>query len=81
MDRTTKITQFIEERCLVEFGTDVTPQDDLFKTGVLDSFGYVQLMAFLEQEFALDIDHEDMLTNVLVSLESIDGYVAAKLGQ
>ncbi len=81
MDRTTKITQFIEERFLVEFGTDVTTQDDLFKTGVLDSFGYVQLMAFLEQEFALQVDEEDMLTNVLVSLESIDGYVAAKLGQ
>lgn len=79
MDRTQKIQQFIEEQFLVEFGTDVTPQDDLFKTGVIDSFGYIQLMKFLEGEFALQIDDEDILTNVLVSLEAIDGFVAGKL--
>ncbi|WP_243794767.1 acyl carrier protein [Saccharopolyspora gloriosae] len=79
MERTQQIKQFIEEQFLVEFGTDVTAQDDLFKTGVIDSFGYIQLMKFLEEEFALQIDDEDILTNVLVSLEAIDGFVASKL--
>lgn len=79
MDRTTKIRDFIEERFLVEFDADVTPQDDLFKTGVIDSFGYIQLMKFLEDEFALQIGDEDILTNVLVSLEAIDGFVEKKL--
>jgi acyl carrier protein len=79
MGRTEKIQQFIEERFLVEFGTEVTPQDDLFKTGVIDSFGYILLMKFLEDEFALKIEDEEILANVFVSLEAIDGFVANKL--
>jgi D-alanine--poly(phosphoribitol) ligase subunit 2 len=63
----------------VEFGAEVTPQDDLFKVGVIDSFGYIQLMKFLEDEFGLKIGDEDILANVLVSLEAIDGFVANKL--
>ncbi|WP_414167376.1 phosphopantetheine-binding protein [Streptoverticillium reticulum] len=79
MNRTEKIRQFVEDRFLVEFGGDVTADSDLFKAGVMDSFGYIQLMGFLEDEFGIGISDEDMLTSVLVSLDAIDGFVAGKL--
>lgn len=81
MDRTEKIRQFVEDRFLVEFGGDVTDGSDLFKAGVMDSFGYIQLMGFLEDEFGIGISDEDMLTSVLVSLDAIDGFVAGKLSE
>ncbi|MFD6334256.1 acyl carrier protein [Streptomyces niveus] len=79
MERTEQIRRFIEEYFLVEFGADVTPETDLFKAGVIDSFGYVQLMAFLESEFSLKLTGEEILLNVLVSLDAIDAFVARRV--
>ncbi len=45
--------------------------DDLFKLGIIDSFGYVQLIRFLEDEFQFQFSEEEMLSNLLVSFESI----------
>ncbi|MCX5202698.1 acyl carrier protein [Streptomyces sp. NBC_00237] len=79
MNRTELITRFVEDRFLVEFGTEVTPQSNLFDEGVIDSFGYVQLVTFLKEEFAIDLSEEDVLMNVLVTLDAIDAFVARKL--
>ncbi|MFF2945449.1 acyl carrier protein [Streptomyces niveus] len=79
MERTEQIRRFIEEYFLVEFGADVTPETDLFKAGVIDSFGYVQLMAFLERKFSLKLTGEEILLNVLVSLDAIDAFVARRV--
>ncbi|MEV5595461.1 acyl carrier protein [Streptomyces sp. NPDC052496] len=76
MDRTQKIQQFIEERFLVEFGGEVTAGTDLFKAGVIDSFGYIQLMSFIEDEFALEISDDELLAEVFVSLADLDAFVA-----
>ncbi|WP_405776066.1 acyl carrier protein [Streptomyces sp. NBC_00859] len=80
MNRTERITRFVEDRFLVEFGADVTAQSDLFQEGVIDSFGYVQLVAFLKEEFSIDISDEEVLMNVLVTLDAMDAFVAQKLG-
>jgi D-alanine--poly(phosphoribitol) ligase subunit 2 len=77
--RTQKIQHYIEDRFLFEFGGDITAETDLFKVGVIDSFGYITLMSFLEKEFSLDITAEEILGNVLVSLVTIDEFVARKL--
>ncbi|CDK98852.1 conserved protein of unknown function containing acyl carrier protein-like domain [Magnetospirillum gryphiswaldense MSR-1 v2] len=77
-----KIRAFIEEQFLVEFDDDDFPEDtNLFKEGVMDSFGYVQLCRFLEREFAITFTEAEMTGNVLVSLSQIRDTVAAKLKQ
>ncbi|MEU6351084.1 acyl carrier protein [Streptomyces sp. NPDC047072] len=78
MTRTEKIIRFIEERFLIEFGAEVTPRSDLFKDGVIDSFGYIQLMSFLEREFSLDIRSEEFLLDIPATLEAIDRFVAER---
>ncbi|KND26276.1 acyl carrier protein [Streptomyces acidiscabies] len=80
MTRTEKIVRFIEEQFLIEFGAEVTPQSDLFKDGVIDSYGYIRLMSFLEEEFSLDIRTEEFLLNVPATLEDLDRFVAEKQG-
>ncbi|WP_424216092.1 acyl carrier protein (plasmid) [Streptomyces sp. BI20] len=79
MTRTEKITRFIEEQFLIEFDDEVTPQSDLFKDGIIDSFGYIRLMGFLQREFALDISGEEFLLDVPATLEAIDRFVADRL--
>ena len=74
-----KIRAFIEEQFLVEFDDDFPEDTNLFKEGVMDSFGYVQLCRFLEREFAITFSEAEMTGNVLVSLTQIRDTVAAKL--
>lgn len=74
-----KIRAFIEEQFLVEFDDDFPEDTNLFKEGVMDSFGYVQLCRFLEREFAITFTEAEMTGNVLVSLSQIRDTVATKL--
>ncbi len=73
-----KIRSFLEETFLFEFGDDVDDDTDLFKAGVMDSFGYVQLINFLKTEFHIAFTDEEILTNVMVSFERIVAFVRTK---
>ncbi|GAA2564074.1 hypothetical protein GCM10010435_40340 [Winogradskya consettensis] len=73
------IGKYLEDTFLFDFDDTITADTDLFKAGVIDSFGYVRMMKFLEQQFGVEISAEDILTNILVSLTSIDEFVATKI--
>ena len=73
-----KIREFMEQRFLIEFDASFPEDTDLFKEGVMDSFGYVQLCRFLEKEFGLAFSEEDLTANVLVSLSRIRAFVDQK---
>ncbi|WP_249694756.1 phosphopantetheine-binding protein [Stappia sp. WLB 29] len=74
-----KIRDFIEEQFLIEFDDSFPEDSDLFKEGVMDSFGYVQLIRFLEQEFDIRFTEQEMTGDVLVSLVQIRETVARKV--
>lgn len=76
MDR---IRAFMEEQFLIEFDETFPEESNLFMEGVMDSFGYVQLCRFLEQEYEIQFTEEEMTGNVLTSLAQIKKYVAAKV--
>lgn len=73
-----QIRAFLEDTFLFEFGDDVADDTDLFKAGIVDSFGYVQLVNFLKNEFHVAFTDEEILTNILVSFERIMTFVRAK---
>lgn len=76
-----KIRSFIEQQFLVEFD-DAFPEDtDLFREGVMDSFGYVQLHRFLEREFGIKLSEADLTQNLLASCTQVCVYVLRKIAQ
>lgn len=76
---TDTIRRYLEDRFLFEFDAEITPDTDLFKAGVIDSFGYVSMMQFLEEQFSVRIAAEDMVSNVFVSLNAIDEFITQKI--
>jgi acyl carrier protein len=76
-----KIRAFIEEQFLVEFDESFPEDTNLFKEGVMDSFGYVQLCRFLEKEYGIPFTEAEMTGNVLVSLTQIRDTMARKLAE
>lgn len=75
MDR---LRAFIEEQFLIEYDESFPEDTNLFKEGVMDSFGYVQLCRFLEQEYGFRFSEAEMTGNVLVSLAQVREFVARK---
>ena len=76
-----KIREYIEQRFLIEFDESFPEDSDLFKEGVMDSFGYVQMCRFLEKEFNFRFSEQDLTGNVLTSLTRIREYVEQKCAQ
>ncbi|MBI6665846.1 acyl carrier protein [Pseudomonas syringae] len=70
-----KIKSYLTQNFLFEFDEDITEQDDLIKLGLIDSVGYIQLISFLKKEFGIVFTQEDMMGNVLVSVQNMVEFV------
>jgi acyl carrier protein len=79
-----KIRQYLAETLLIEFSDDdggVREDANLFESGLIDSFGFVQLVAFLEKEFDIKISDDEVLSDSLSSFAKIRSFVEAKVAQ
>jgi len=75
------IKRYLEEMFLFSFNDEITETSDLFQLGLLDSFGYIQLLHYLEDEFQITFSEEEMLSNVLVSHANIVNSVWQKVAR
>lgn len=77
-----KIRQYLAETLLIEFSDDdggVREDANLFESGLIDSFAFVQLVAFLEKEFEIKISDDEVLSDSLSSFAKIRSFVEAKV--
>lgn len=69
------ILSFVEEHFLVELGKDFEVGTNLFEARIIDSFGFVQLVRFLESEFKIGIKDTDLISGELTSIQSMANLV------
>ena len=67
----TSILSFVEEHFLVELGKDFEIATNLFEAQIIDSFGFVELVRFLESAFKITIKDTDLISGELTSVQSI----------
>jgi methoxymalonate biosynthesis acyl carrier protein len=60
-------------------GRMVAPDDDIFALGFANSLFAMQLVAFVEKEFRIDIDSEDLEMDNFRSVDAISALVERKL--
>jgi len=74
-----KIREFIIENFL--FGTDEGFKDEtsFLEGGIIDSTGILELVAFLEEEFSISVDDEEMIPENLDSVNNVGAYLKRKL--
>ena len=63
-----------------EDSTSLSATDSLLETGLLDSTGVLELVGYLEEEFGLSIDDDEIVPENLDSIQAITVFVAAKFG-
>ena len=78
-DNRNKIRAFIIENFL--FGSDDGLKDDasFLEEGIIDSTGVLELVTFLEEEFSIVIDDEELIPENLDSIDNVIGYLERKL--
>jgi len=57
---------------------DVCETTPLIDSGILDSFSVVKLMMFIEKEFGIKIEVEDLAEENIASLKSIEALILRK---
>jgi len=80
MDKTKeKIRAFMIENFL--FGEDNDLKDDtsFLEEGIIDSTGVLELIEYLEEEFDIQIDDEDLIPENLDSLNNLEQFITKLL--
>lgn len=75
MDNREKIKQFISVNFNIVFDEEIDEYSNLFQLGFINSYGYLQIMSFLESEFDISTNAEDLLASMPSSLSSFYEFV------
>ena len=76
-----KIRQFIEANSPVATQDKLSDTDSLLDNNIIDSMGFLDLVTFVESEFDVVIEDDELLTENFESIESVTEFVNAKVEQ
>jgi len=75
-----RVRAFIEENFLFREDTsDFADDESLLESGVLDSTGVLELVAFIESGFAVQMADAEIIPDNLDSIAAIAGYLERKV--
>jgi acyl carrier protein len=72
-----KITTFINQLAL-EGDTKVDGETSLLDSGIIDSTGILELVSFLEREFGIQVQDEEIVPENFENVRSIAAFVERK---
>ena len=74
-----QIQDYMRRNLLVNFEQGIEPTTDLFEAGLIDSFGFVDLVAFLERTFGIVLSDDELGSFEMSTLAGISTLVSARL--
>lgn len=79
MDVLTGLRKYIKENFLLKKDMgDIGDDDPLLDSGIVDSMGIVQLVGFLESQFGIEVEDEEILPENFETMTSITTFVNTK---
>lgn len=76
-----QITEFITTNFLFDDSIKLSVDDSLLETGVIDSTGVLELVAFIEEKYEINVEDEEIIPENLDSIQNITIYISQKLSQ
>ncbi|HEY8524282.1 MAG TPA: acyl carrier protein [Acidimicrobiales bacterium] len=74
-----RIRAFLVDSFLLGDDTGFANDDSLIEAGIVDSTGVMEVVAFLEESFAITIDDDELVADNLDSVERLAAFVGRKL--
>ena len=72
------IRQFIIENFLFEEDENLKEDTSFLESGIIDSTGILELVAFLEETFEMAVEDEELIPGNLDSIKNVVQYVQKK---
>jgi acyl carrier protein len=57
-----------------------TDSDSFFENGIIDSTGVLELVSFIEEEYDIEVEDEELVPENLDSINNLSNYLQKKLG-
>jgi acyl carrier protein len=73
-----KILDYLRGSVLLNPADEIPLDKSLLEAGILDSYGIVDLLTFIEGEFGLAIPDEDITKEKMGSIRKMASYIGAK---
>ena len=75
MDREAALMEFVGEELLRGRKGDLSPDEDLLSTGIIDSLGILRLVSFIEERFGIQVPDEDVVYENFSSVKALVDYL------
>ncbi len=79
-DQKNKIKNFIIENFLFGNADGLEDNTSFLEEGIIDSTGVLELVTFLEEEFEIQIEDEELIPENLDSINNVTAYLKRKAG-
>lgn len=79
MDNIDKVRTFIVENFLFGDGSSLKDDTSFLQERIVDSTGILEIITFLETEFSIKIEDDELLPENLDSLNNIDAFLKRKM--
>ena len=77
---TEEIKTFLTRQFLFSFdGENINASTDLFDSGIIDSFGAVEMVNFIEKKFCIKISDDELLSDSIRSLDNLIKFIDRKI--
>ncbi len=73
------LREFVAENFLFRADAHIADNQSLLETGVMDSTGVLELIAFLEQTYGISVADAEIIPENLDSIDNMTSYLSAKL--
>ena len=75
---TNDLLDFINETFPFMMDDSLNENSKIFELGIIDSFGILELLSFIEKSYCISVDEEDVIDNNFASITSIVEYLENK---
>lgn len=73
------IRKYMDEQLNVAEATSVDAETALVREGIIDSIELMQIVAFLEERFKIEVDETEILPANLRNLNTMDAFIRGKI--
>ena len=74
-----EIIDFFSENFMVEFEDDFNDDKSFLENGIIDSTGVLELVVFLEENYDIKVQDDEIIPENLDSFKNIEAYLSKKL--
>ena len=73
-----QLVKFFEDNFMIELDGNFSDTDSFLEQGIIDSTGVLELVTFLEENYSITVEDDEIIPENLDSITNIEKYIKQK---